>query len=175
MHVMWWEDHKGDEVRCRLVATQLAIGERLDVMQSTPPLMVARLFLAIVSLRVAENEGNDWVFGFWDVSVAFYHTTIQELVYVHPQRGTCPLGLLLEAHQSYEWYSKNSFQGMACAGKRHTGHRWCDESGSSADGVRAQRPRRLQCSRFSASHGLAEPHHGEPPAHGTAGKNWTKL
>ena len=56
-------DHKGDEVRCRLVAAQLAIGARLDVTQSTPPLMVARILLAIKSLHVDENEDHDWVFG----------------------------------------------------------------------------------------------------------------
>ena len=46
----------GDEVPCRLVATKLAIGERLDVTQSTPTLMVAWLLLAIASLHVDENE-----------------------------------------------------------------------------------------------------------------------
>ena len=34
--VEYGQDHHGDEVRCRLVATQLANGERLDVTQSTP-------------------------------------------------------------------------------------------------------------------------------------------
>ena len=30
VRVRWLQDHKGDEVRCRLVAKQLAIGKRLD-------------------------------------------------------------------------------------------------------------------------------------------------
>ena len=33
----WLQDHKGDEVRCRLVATQLAIGEKGTSRRSTPP------------------------------------------------------------------------------------------------------------------------------------------
>ena len=33
VHAEWLQDHKGDEVRCRLVATQLTMGERLDVTQ----------------------------------------------------------------------------------------------------------------------------------------------
>ena len=71
VHMKWLRDHEGDEVRCRLVATQLAICERLDVTQSTPPLMVARLMLAIASLHADENEVHDWVVGFWNVSVGF--------------------------------------------------------------------------------------------------------
>ena len=50
----WLQDHKGDEIRCRLAATQLAIGETLDVTQSTPPLMVARFLLAIASRHAQE-------------------------------------------------------------------------------------------------------------------------
>ena len=61
VHAKWLQDHKGDEVRSRLVATQLATGERLDVTQSAPPLRVARLLLAIASLHVDENDARDWV------------------------------------------------------------------------------------------------------------------
>ena len=56
----WLQDHKGEEVRCRRVATQLAIGGRLDVTQSTPPLILAKLLLAIASLQADENEVHDW-------------------------------------------------------------------------------------------------------------------
>ena len=89
-HAKWLQDHMGDHVRCRLVATQLAIGEKLDVAQCSPPLMVARLFLAIASLHVDENEARDWCIGFGDVSVAFDYAKIEEVVYVHTPRGTCP-------------------------------------------------------------------------------------
>ena len=74
---------QGDEVRCRLVAAHVALGERLDVTQSTPPLMVARLLLTIASLLLDENEARDWVVGFWDVSLAFCRTKSEELVHVH--------------------------------------------------------------------------------------------
>ena len=50
--------------------------------------MVARLLLAIASLHVEENEGHDVVIGYCDVSVAFYHAKMEELVYVHLARGS---------------------------------------------------------------------------------------
>ena len=49
VHAKRLQDPKGVEVRCRLVTTHQAIGERLDVTQSTPQLMLARLLLAITS------------------------------------------------------------------------------------------------------------------------------
>ena len=51
----WWRGNRCDEVRCRLVATQLAIGVRLDVSQSTPALIASRLLLAIASLHIDEH------------------------------------------------------------------------------------------------------------------------
>ena len=71
VHAEWFQDHKGVKVRCRLDATKLAMGERLDVTQSTAPLMVERLLLASASLHADENEAHDWVIGFVDVFVAF--------------------------------------------------------------------------------------------------------
>ena len=46
------------------VASQLAIGERLDDTQSTPPLMVAMLLLATASLHVDKTEARDRFVGF---------------------------------------------------------------------------------------------------------------
>ena len=77
---------------------------------------------------------HDVVVGFFfDVSGALDHAKTEELVHVHPPRGTTPHGLCLEAQQSYEWYS-SSFQSIEWTGARHTGQRWCDNIGSSADG-----------------------------------------
>ena len=50
--------------------------------------------LAIASLHVDENEAHDWVVECWDVSLAFGHATLKELVYIRPPIGT------LEAPQS---------------------------------------------------------------------------
>ena len=62
VHAKWLQDVKGEEVRCRLVATQLAIGERLDVTQSTPPLMIARMLLSFAlrhtSTRATSTIGS---------------------------------------------------------------------------------------------------------------------
>ena len=137
VHAKWLQDHKGDEVRCRLVATQLALGERLDVTQSTPPLMLAWLLLAIVSLRVDENETHDRVIGLWNVPVALYHAKLEESVYVHGPRGTCPCG--------YCWKVNSAMSGTRAARRAWCGlvkdtqsQRWCDQRGSSADDVHAQ-------------------------------------
>ena len=62
----WVQDTKGDEVQCRLVAKQLAIGERLDDTQSKPPLIVAWRLWATASLHVDElgcrtvRQGIEW-------------------------------------------------------------------------------------------------------------------
>ena len=85
----WLQDHSCDEVRCRLVAIQLDISDRLDVTQSTPPFLVARFLLAIDSKHVDDKGDHDWVVGF---SVAIFHANMEELVFVHPPRGTCRLG-----------------------------------------------------------------------------------
>ena len=57
-------EQNGDVVRCRLAATQLAIGDSLDVTQRRPPLMTARVLLATASLYVDEHEAHDRVNGF---------------------------------------------------------------------------------------------------------------
>ena len=133
VHAKWLQDHKGDEVRCRLLATQLAIGERPDVTQSTPPSMAARLLLSIVSC----SRKRAWALVlsefFGDVPVAFHHAMMEELVYVHPPRGTCPLGIARSSTKLC-WYSSRS---RACRcekkKKRHIGQIWCDFRGSSAE------------------------------------------
>ena len=66
------QDHKADEVRCRLVGTLLALGVS----------MVTRVLVAIASLHVDGNEAHEWATGCCDVSVAFSHTKIDELVYM---------------------------------------------------------------------------------------------
>ena len=76
-HAQWLQYIIGDEVRCRLAGTQLAIVGRLDVTQRTPPLMVAKLLLTIAALHGDETEFHDWVVEFWDVSVALYHAKME--------------------------------------------------------------------------------------------------
>ena len=71
------------------------------------------------------------------------------------------------------------FQRMKWAGGSHTAQGWCDNRGSSADDVHAQRRlrrhntrRRLHGSKFSVRLGLAEAHQGEQLQHERTGKNW---
>ena len=90
--------------------------------------------------------------------------------------------VLLEAQQSYEWYS-NSFQGMGGQVERHTGQRWCDRRGSSADDVHAYCEgyvvRILHGDGFNAAgsqQGLYSLNHtmGNNFQTQIAGNNWTK-
>ena len=74
-----------DEVRCRLVATQLAIGEKLDLTQSTTDGGKA-LAGTFVLMRTMFTH---LVVAFQDLSVVFHRAKVAELVYVHPRRGTC--------------------------------------------------------------------------------------
>ena len=99
-HAKWLQDHESDDVRCRLVATQLAIGERLEVTQSTPPLMVARLLLAIASLHVDENEAHDWVVGFGDVPRRVVPSKDGRGVVRTPTTRHVLTWVLLEAHKA---------------------------------------------------------------------------
>ena len=150
LHAKQLEDNHEDEVGCRLVATQLAIGERLNVTQSTQPLVVARLLVAIVPPRVDENE---------------VHAKMEKLVHVHPRRCTCPSGCCLKLHRamhrtraaSMAWSDEMRY-GKALSGhisqamakhahvnravknqstmstqwphERHIAQRWSDDSGS---------------------------------------------
>ena len=58
-----------------MVARPQGMRSDADWQQSTPPLKVARLSLAIASLHADESEARGWVIGFGDVSVAFDHDT----------------------------------------------------------------------------------------------------
>ena len=85
VHATWLHGLNGDQNRWRMMATHLAMGERLDVTHSTTPLMVARLVFAIEFLHVDKDEVHDWIVGFGDVTVALYHDKKAKLVHVHPR------------------------------------------------------------------------------------------
>ena len=51
----WLQDMKGDAVKARFVAQQVAHGERDDVFWGIPPLAVARTLLALAASRKVEN------------------------------------------------------------------------------------------------------------------------
>ena len=84
VHAKWLQDHTEKEFQCRLVATQLAIGEGLDVTQSTPPLMEARLLLSTASLRVDEHEVYDWGSTILGLIRCLISRQEKDLVYMHP-------------------------------------------------------------------------------------------
>ena len=84
---------QSDEVRCRQVATQLAIGEKLFVAQSTPPIKVAKIMF---SLHADENEVHDWVVGIL-ASLRCVRSRKDRRVGVHsPSTRHVPAWVLLE-------------------------------------------------------------------------------
>ena len=83
----WVEDNKGDIVRSRFVAKQVAYDQRDDVSQTTTPaLLIFRLLLSIAVSIAPIFCGSAVVLSVWDISVAFFHTVMNELVYAHPPR-----------------------------------------------------------------------------------------
>ena len=76
----------GDDttVRSRDVVQQYNVIKREDVHQGTPPLKVLRMLLA---LATSKDSHRRKVFGIWDVSVAFFHSPIDEFTVVRPPPG----------------------------------------------------------------------------------------
>ena len=88
----WVEDNKGDIVRSRFVSKQVAPDQRDDVSQTTPALLIFRLLLSIAVSIAPIFCGSAVVLSVWDISVAFFHAVMDELVYVHPPRDMVPPG-----------------------------------------------------------------------------------
>ena len=85
----WLDDLKsrdGDEnhVRSRIVVQQYIVDKRLDVHQGTPPLKVLRVLLALATSKDAHRRK---VCGIRDVSVAFFHSPMDEFTVVKPPVG----------------------------------------------------------------------------------------
>ena len=85
----WLDDIKprdGDEnhVRSRIVVQQYNVDKRFDVHQGTPPLKKLRMLLA---LATSKDSHRRKVCGIWDVSVAFFHSPMDEFTVVRPPVG----------------------------------------------------------------------------------------
>ena len=85
----WLDDLKprdGDEnsVRSRIVVQQYNVDKHLDVHQGTPPLKVLRMLLA---LATSKDSHRRKVCGIWDVSVALFHSPMDEFTVVRPLVG----------------------------------------------------------------------------------------
>ena len=98
----WVEDYKDGEhgriVRSRLVAMEIAWDARADTFAGTPPLKAVRLVLAL-----AVSLGLDYLICLYDVSVAFYHATLDELLHIIPPRG--------EEEDGYVWQLRRALYG----------------------------------------------------------------
>ena len=130
----WVEDTKGDVVRSRFVAKQVACNPRDDVSQSTPALLILRLLLSIAVSVAPFFCGSVVVLSIWDISVAFFHAIMDELVYVHAPRDLVPPG--------WGWKLRRSMYGT-----RRASRLW-------ADYVRCWSTmalRQLRCSPWSSS------------------------
>ena len=85
----WCDDLKprdGDEtnVRSRIVVQQYNVVKQDDVHQGTPPLKVLRMLLA---LATSKDSLRRKVCRIWDVSVAFFHSPMDEHTVVPPPPG----------------------------------------------------------------------------------------
>ena len=96
----WVEDNKGGIVRSRFVAKQVAYDKRDDVSQTTRPLLIFRLLLSIAVSFAPIFCGSAVVLSAWDISVAFFHAVMDELVYVHPHRDMVPPGWCWKLRES---------------------------------------------------------------------------
>ena len=87
----WLDDIKprdGDEnnVRSRIVVQQYNVDKRLDDHQGTPPLKVLRMLFA---LATSNDLHRQKVCGIWDVSVAFFHSPMDEFTVGKKKEGGC--------------------------------------------------------------------------------------
>jgi hypothetical protein len=95
--VKWVRNVKGEKVRCRLVAQELAYGQRDDELFSgTPPLMVVKMLIALACL-----DPNLHV-SIVDVKCAFLYGWARRKVYIElpsrdPESGKNLVGQLLKA------------------------------------------------------------------------------
>ena len=86
----WLQDMRGDAVKARFVAQEVAYGERDDDFAGTPPLAVARTLLALAASR---NSKETRYSGLFDITGAFLHSPIDELIAKPLFIKSCPLFL----------------------------------------------------------------------------------
>ena len=79
----WVEDVRGDSVKSRFVATEVAHCVREDVYAGTTGRKAVRLLLSLAASR-------GWKVSVFDVVAAFIHAPIDELVVLLPPRGMLP-------------------------------------------------------------------------------------
>ena len=107
----WLDDLKprdGEEnsVRSRIVVQQHNVDKRLDVHQGTTPLKVLRMLLALATSKESHRRK---VCGIWDVSVAFFHSPMDEFTVVRP-----PVGLRVRGKL---WFLKRALYGTRMASR----------------------------------------------------------
>ena len=67
---------------------------------------MAKLLLANASLHADDNDAHDLIVGFGDVSVVLHHAKDQRVGVLSPAERHVPTWELLEAQQSYDWYTR---------------------------------------------------------------------
>ena len=104
---------RGQQGCSRFVAKQVAYEQRDDVSQTTPALLIFRLLLSI-AVTIAPIFGSAVVLSVWDISVAFFHAVMDELVYVHPPRDM--------VHPGWCWKLRKSMCGTRRASRLWAGY-----------------------------------------------------
>merc|ERR1712194_82469 len=88
----WLDDHGKSGIRSRLVAKEYNTFKREDVVQNTPPLSIVRLFVSKAATATNQEGRHTKCIAVWDCSVAFFHASITEPIYVRPGDGLAPRG-----------------------------------------------------------------------------------
>ena len=83
----WLQDWKGSKVKARLVAMQIAWDTREDVHAGTPPLAAIRAVIAMAASRPGVLRGRPRKIGIYDITAAFIHALIDELMVILPPKG----------------------------------------------------------------------------------------
>ena len=93
VRLKWVDLRRGDEVRSRLVAMEVAYDFRpeSETFAGTPPLSIIRLLISIAATGAMEGP-TAMLITIYDVSCAFLHSLIDELIWIRFPPGLGPAG-----------------------------------------------------------------------------------
>ena len=84
----WLQDRKGDGIKSRLVAMEIAYDVRDDVHAGTPPLAAIRLIISLAASRAGVMGEMPRKIGLFDITAAFIHAFIKACMVIIPPRAS---------------------------------------------------------------------------------------
>lgn len=98
------KDPSKAEVRSRLCATEVNVGDRSDCFVAAPPLKFVRLVMSWAAThkpKRSANKGRQMILMISDVSVAFFHGNVRLVLYVVPPRDLRELHTIWRLQKLY--------------------------------------------------------------------------